>query len=130
MRPLSAAKLIAVSAKCEAPACETSGPSSFRGPRTPSGNRHIPRGSCEIGRSIVDAMERARPTWTDERLDDLSKSVDRVDADLRHLRAEMSVRFDAVNSRFDALHRLIVQTSGGMIIAVLATLVSVLVTRA
>ena len=75
-------------------------------------------------------MEGARATWTDERLDDLSRSVDRVDQDLRQLRTEMSARFDAVNARFDALHRLIVQTSGGLMIAVLATLLSVLVTRA
>ena len=75
-------------------------------------------------------MEGARATWTDERLDDLSKSVDRVDQDLRQLRTEISARFDAVNARFDALHRLIVQASGGLMIAVLATLLSVLVTRA
>ena len=76
------------------------------------------------------SVERARATWTDERLDDLSKSVDRVDNDLRQLRTEMNARFDGVNARFDALHRLIVQSSGGLMIAVLATLVSVVVTRA
>ena len=75
-------------------------------------------------------MEGARATWTDERLDDLSKSVDRVDTDLRQLRTEMNARFDGMNARFDALHRLIVPAWGGMLIAVLATLVSVVVTRA
>ena len=86
-------------------------------------------------------MEGSRDTWTDERLNDLSRRVDdgfnRVDADLRRFRTEMNARFDGVNARFDgintrldALHRLIVQTSGGMIIAVLATLASVVVTHA
>jgi hypothetical protein len=37
--------------------------------------------------------------------------------------------WSAVNVRFDTLHRLIVQVSGAMIIAVIATLVSVLATR-
>jgi hypothetical protein len=73
-------------------------------------------------------------TGTDERLDDLSSRMDdgfsRVDQDLRQLRIEISARFDAVDARFDALHRLIVQASGGMLIAVLATILSVLATRA
>jgi hypothetical protein len=68
-------------------------------------------------------MAGARAAWTDERLDDPSNSVDRVDQDLRQLRSEM-------NGRFDALHRLIVQASGGLMIAVVATLLSVVVTRA
>jgi hypothetical protein len=73
------------------------------------------------------SMERARATWTDERLDDLSRRIDggfnRVDGDLRELRSEMT-------ARFDALHRLMIQLSGGMLIAVVATLVSVIATRA
>jgi len=72
-------------------------------------------------------VERARATWTDERLDDLSRRIDggfnRIDGDLRELRSEM-------NARFDALHRLMIQFSGGMFIAVVATLVSVVLTRA
>ena len=71
-------------------------------------------------------MERARATWTDERLDDLARRVDhgfnRVDGDLRQLRTEMNVRFDG-------LQRTIIQVGGGGIIAVLATLASVLATR-
>jgi hypothetical protein len=69
-------------------------------------------------------MERARATWTDERLDDLAHRVDdgfnRVDEDLRQLRAEM-------NARFDGIQRLMIQIGGGTIITVLA---SVLATRA
>jgi hypothetical protein len=71
-------------------------------------------------------MERARATWTDERLDDLARRVDhgfnRVDGDLRQLRTEM-------NARFDGLQRTIIQVGGGGIVAILATLASVLATR-
>lgn len=51
-----------------------------------------------------------RQSWTDERLDDLSKRVEagfsRVDADLRGL-----------NARFDALQRTMLQVGGGVIVA-------------
>jgi hypothetical protein len=81
-------------------------------------------------------MERARATWTDERLDDLVRNVerrfdgvdarfDRIDARFDHLEA----RFDAMNGRFDALQRMMIQFSGATTIAILATLVSVIVTR-
>jgi hypothetical protein len=57
-------------------------------------------------------MEAMRKAWTDERLDDLSERVDRgfdrVDADLR-----------ALNGRFDALQRTMVQVGGGVIIALI-----------
>jgi len=90
-------------------------------------------------------MEPTRATWTDERLDDLSKRVDdgfsRVDEDLRALRGEvhsrtdeLSRRIDALDvklsGRIDALQRTMVQFGGGLTLAVLATLVSVLATRA
>jgi len=89
-------------------------------------------------------MERARATWTDERLDDLARRVDdgfnRVDADLRALRTEVNGRFDAldgrIDGRFDALEarldsfqRTILQFMGAMTIAVLATLASVIATQ-
>lgn len=41
-----------------------------------------------------------RTTWTDERLDDLSK---RVDSGFRDLRTDMDRRFDSVDLRFNAL---------------------------
>jgi hypothetical protein len=94
-------------------------------------------------------MERARATWTDERLDDLSRRVDdgfnRVDEDLRAMRTELSARIDAqgaelgtridaqgaeLSARIDALQRTMIQVAGGMTVAILATLVSVLATRA
>ena len=78
-------------------------------------------------------MERARGTWTDERLDDLSHRVDdgfrRVDADIRTLEARIDTRFDRLDARIDALQRLMVQVGGGMTVAILATLLSVIATR-
>jgi hypothetical protein len=55
-------------------------------------------------------MEAMRQSWTDGRLDDLSHRMDdgfkRVDAELR-----------ALNGRFDALNRTLLQIGGGVIIA-------------
>ena len=52
-------------------------------------------------------MEAMRDKWSDERMDDLNRRVEngfnRVDADLREIRAEIR-----------SLHRLIVQVAGGM----------------
>ena len=78
--------------------------------------------------------------WTDERLDDLSRRTEagfaRIDEDLRSLRVEIGgrfnshdQRFDALERRLDALQRLMIQFGGGMLVATLATLVSVLATR-
>jgi len=71
-------------------------------------------------------MERASATWTDERLDDLVRSLDngfnRLDQDLRSQRIEM-------NSRFDALHRTILQVGGGMIATFLIGFASLIATR-
>jgi len=68
-------------------------------------------------------MEQMRSSWTDERLDDLSHRVadgfNRVDEEIRSMRAEINARFDAQNSRFDArfdaLQRTMLQLGGGMI---------------
>jgi hypothetical protein len=53
-----------------------------------------------------------RESWTDERLDDLSKKVDqgfvRLDADMR-----------ALNGRFDALQRRLLQVGGVMTAALI-----------
>jgi hypothetical protein len=56
-------------------------------------------------------MEAVRKKWTDERLDDLNARVaegfQRVDADLREMRSDM-------NTRFEAMQRLIIQVGGGL----------------
>jgi hypothetical protein len=58
-------------------------------------------------------MQSARETWTDEALDDLSMRVDRgfekVDQDIRELRADM-------NARFGRLER-VIYGFGGIVIA-------------
>lgn len=69
-------------------------------------------------------MESARrATWTDERLDDLAKRIDdgfdRVDRDIRDM-----------SRRIDSLQRIMIQFGGALTLSVLATLVSVIVTRA
>jgi predicted nuclease with TOPRIM domain len=49
----------------------------------------------------------AREAWTDERLDDLAARVDRgfdrVDADIRELRAEMKTGFERIDDRFERI---------------------------
>lgn len=61
-------------------------------------------------------MEAMRQSWTDERLDDLSRRMDegfrRVDADVRELRTEM-------NARFDNLNRILLRLGGGVIVALI-----------
>jgi hypothetical protein len=73
-------------------------------------------------------MESMRESWTDERLDDLNQRVDRgferVDADLRELRLEMKGGFDRVDERFDALHRLMIQFCGAMLVALIGLIAS------
>jgi hypothetical protein len=89
-------------------------------------------------------MERARVTWTDERLDDLAKSVDRVDHDLRQLRTDMNARFDGlegrlgsridavegrIGARIEGLNRSMFQVGGAIVVTGLATIASVFVTN-
>jgi hypothetical protein len=67
-------------------------------------------------------MERARATWTDERLDDLARRMDdgfrRVDEDLR-----------ALNARIDTLQRTMIQVAGGMMATFLAGFLSLIATQ-
>jgi hypothetical protein len=44
-------------------------------------------------------MEAMRENCTDDRMDDLSAKVDRVDADVRGLRLEMKTEFATVRAR-------------------------------
>lgn len=66
-----------------------------------------------------------RKAWTDERLDVLSERVDRgfdrVGADLR-----------ALNGRFDALQRVLIQIGAGLIVGlvgVMATIIGLVITQ-
>jgi hypothetical protein len=51
----------------------------------------------------------AREAWTDERLDDLAKRMDKgfdeVKGEVGELRKEMNSRFSSVDARFDAMQR-------------------------
>ena len=71
-------------------------------------------------------MERARLTWTDERLDDLARHVDagfnRLDEELRTMRIELG-------GRIDALQRLTIQIGAGVIFTMLVGFASVLVAQ-
>lgn len=66
-----------------------------------------------------------REAWTDERLDDLSRRMDRgfdrVDADLRALNG----RFDAFQQTLVALQRTMLQVGVGLIGALLAVMVTI-----
>jgi hypothetical protein len=61
-------------------------------------------------------MERARTTWTDERLDDFARHVDvrfnRLEEDIRGLRTE-------VRSDIGALQRIVLQVGAGVITTML-----------
>lgn len=103
-----------------------------------------------------------RDSWTDDRLDDLNDKVgelarrtdngfNRVDADLRDLRGEMSAmrtelrgetaelrsemnaRFDAMqrgfDARFDALQRTMIQFSGVMVAALIGVIATLIATQ-
>lgn len=87
----------------------------------------------------------ARETWTDERLDDLVKTIDkgfdetkvqirdlradmnreigRVDADIREIRAEMKEGFDRIDARFDALQRTMILGFAGIAGSIAASVI-------
>lgn len=64
-------------------------------------------------------MEAMRQSWSDERLDDLNRRVDegfnRVDRQFAELRAEMNLRFDHSEARFDSLQQTMIKIGAGMI---------------
>jgi hypothetical protein len=67
-------------------------------------------------------MDRARATWTDERLDDLARRMDdgfnRVDAELR-----------AVYARINALQRTVIQVAAAMMATFLAGFLGLIATQ-
>jgi hypothetical protein len=67
-------------------------------------------------------MERVRATWTDERLDDLSR---RVDAGFER----MDRGFERLDSRVDSMQRTMIQVGGGVIASILVAIVSLIATQ-
>jgi hypothetical protein len=69
-------------------------------------------------------MEAMREKWTDGRLDDMNTRIDagfdRLDRDIRDVRAEVHDLRTEMNSRFEATNRLIVQVGGGMVVTMVA----------
>ena len=62
-----------------------------------------------------------RHTWTDERIDDLSRRVDagfeRVDRDMRDLRTDMNSGFAEVRTELSSLKLMVMRFGGGLLIA-------------
>jgi lysophospholipase L1-like esterase len=72
-------------------------------------------------------MAAMRDAWTDERLDDLSRRMDRgfdrVDADLR----AMDARFDSLHETAETLRRTVLQVGVGLIAGLVGVIASVIV---
>lgn len=81
-------------------------------------------------------MNAVREAWTDERLDDLTRRMDqgfeRVDKDIRELRAELKGemnarfnrvddRFDRIDARFDSLQRMLLAAYVTAVLGLIAT---------
>ena len=78
-------------------------------------------------------VERARGTWTDERLDDLARRLDDgfnlVDAELRALRAEIRGEAGGLNGRIDALQRTMIQVAAAMMATFVAGFLGLIATQ-
>jgi hypothetical protein len=74
-------------------------------------------------------VERARATWTDQRLDDLARRMDdgfrRMDEDLRSLCLELN----GMNGRIDALQRTMIQVAGAMMATFVAGFLGLIATQ-
>jgi hypothetical protein len=70
-----------------------------------------------------------RENWTDARLDDLSHRMDqgfeKIDRDIRDLRAEMNGRFDRIDARFDGMQRTLFLAAAGVV----ASLIGLIATQ-
>ena len=82
--------------------------------------------SVTISTLCVSDDEPARATWADERLDDLSRSIERINAQ----GADTSRRFVSLEARIGVLQRTMIQVGSAMTVAILATLLSVILPRA
>lgn len=73
-------------------------------------------------------MHLMRESWTDARLDDFRAETARrfkeERSELQELRREMSLRFDRVESRIDALQRTIIISNATIFAAILGVFVT------
>jgi hypothetical protein len=73
----------------------------------------------------------AREAWTDERLDDLSRRMDRgfdeVKGEVRDLRSEMNNRFAAVDARFDSMQRTMIIGFASIVASTVASVVGAVI---
>jgi tetrahydromethanopterin S-methyltransferase subunit G len=74
-------------------------------------------------------MHQARSTWTDERLDDLSRRVDDLSLRMENRFNSIDARLNSIDARIDALQRTMVHFGGASTVGILATLVTVVLTR-
>lgn len=77
--------------------------------------------------------EQGRLTWTDARLDDLSRRVDqgfaRIDADLRVLSERIDRQGAELNPLIDSLQRTMLRTTVAMMATMVAGFASILATQ-
>jgi hypothetical protein len=71
-----------------------------------------------------------RTAWTDERLDDLARRMDagfeRVDSDIRELRAEVCGMRTELGGQIDALRVTLVRVGGAMMAGLIGVIAAVL----
>ena len=69
----------------------------------------------------------ARELWTDERLDDLAKRMDKgfdeVKGEVQELRQEMNSRLSAIDGRFDKLQQTLILGLAGMTASIVASVI-------
>jgi class 3 adenylate cyclase len=70
-------------------------------------------------RQLYAGLTVERAAWTDERLDDLAEAMragfERVDRDIRDLRAEMRGEFTALRAEMDALRQTMLRIGAGLL---------------
>ena len=69
-----------------------------------------------------------RQSWTDDRLDDLSRHMDQrfdnVDGEIATLRTETQESNRELRAEFNALNRTLLQVGGGVVVALIGLLVT------
>ncbi len=82
---------------------------------------------CCLWSDSVGGMQRV--TWTDERLDDLARSMhtgfERVDHDIRDLRTEMRREFNDLRGDVNDLRTLMVRLSGGLVVGLAGVIAAI-----